>query len=267
MPEAAPPARQRWAAAVEYRGSAYAGWQAQSHAPSVQAAVEAALSRVADHPVAVSCAGRTDAGVHALGQVIHFDSPRARSADAWLLGSNVHLPDDIKLRWVQPVAAAFDARHSALGRRYRYVILNRRARGALLAGAAAWVPQPLDAERMHEAAQALLGERDFSSFRAAGCQSRTPMRCLTFIRVWRVEERLAVEVWANAFLHHMVRNLVGSLLEIGRGERPVSWMAELLAQRDRTQAGETAPAEGLYFLGADYPAAFGLPPPANLWLP
>jgi tRNA pseudouridine38-40 synthase len=257
----------RWAAEVEYLGTAYSGWQAQSHVPSVQGALEAALSRVAAHPVAVAAAGRTDTGVHGFAQIVHFDSDAARSAYAWLLGTNSNLPDDIALRWVQPVRADFHARHSALARRYRYVIHNSRARSALLAGRATWINWTLDADAMHRAAQSLIGELDFSAFRGSECQSTTPMRCVTDIEVRRSGEFVWLGIRANAFLHHMVRNIAGTLIEVGQGKQPESWVAEVLASRDRTRAGMNAPAAGLYFVAADYPAEFGLPPPPPFWLP
>jgi tRNA pseudouridine38-40 synthase len=253
----------RWAAGLEYLGTAYAGWQAQAERPSVQAQLEAALSAVADHPLKTQAAGRTDAGVHAAGQVVHFDSAAPRGPYAWLLGANSRLPPDIALRWVREVPAHFDARHSALARRYRYVIHNHRARSALAMNRAAWITDELDATSMHQAAQALLGEQDFSAFRAAECQSATPMREVQEVSVARRGEYVVLDIRANAFLHHMVRNIAGSLIEIGRGRRPSSWIAELLAARDRRLAAATAPACGLYFLGPIYPAAFELPPPAE----
>ena len=257
----------RFAAGVEYEGSAYAGWQAQPHARTVQGEVEAALSRVADRTVGVACAGRTDAGVHALGQVIHFDSEAARGADAWLLGANSHLPADISLRWVRLVPADFHARHSAQARRYRYVIHTSRARSALFARRAHWCKAALDAAAMHAAAQSLLGEHDFSAFRAAECQSRTPMRNVREIVVAARGEWIMLDIEANAFLHHMVRNIAGALMEVGRGERPTGWMGELLAGRDRRLAGVTAGPEGLYFLLARYDDALQLPVSAWADLP
>lgn len=257
----------RWAAGVEYLGTQYSGWQAQAHRPSVQSALEAGLSSVAAHPVATVCAGRTDAGVHACGQVVHFDSDAARSPYAWLLGTNSRLSPDVSLSWVQPVSDDFDARRSAFARQYRYVIQNQRGRSALLNGRAAWLPHRLEAEPMHRAAQALLGENDFSAYRAAECQSHTPMRNLQSIAVFRTGDFVVMDVRANAFLHHMVRNIMGVLIEIGQGRRPESWTAELLAGRDRTKAGVTAPAQGLYFLGPEYPARFALPGPARPWFP
>ncbi|MEZ5450419.1 MAG: tRNA pseudouridine(38-40) synthase TruA [Thiolinea sp.] len=249
----------RLAACVEYDGFAYCGWQRLGHAASVQEEVERALSAVAAHPVSVVCAGRTDSGVHATGQIIHFDTVAERPLRGWLMGTNTHLPDGIVLRWVQPVSSEFHARFSAQARRYRYVILNRPARPALLQHRVAWLYQPLQAERMHEAAQYLLGENDFSSFRAAGCQARHARRELQAITVSRAGEFVYVDVQANAFLHHMVRNIVGSLLQVGKGLQPPEWLAELLVQRDRNLAGATASAAGLYFVHVVYPQVLGLP--------
>ncbi len=233
----------------------------------MQAEVEAALSSVADQPLRTQAAGRTDAGVHAYGQVVHFDSSAMRSPYAWLLGSNSRLPPDISLRWVQEVAPDFSARHSAVMRSYRYVIHNQRARSALLLERATWIAAPLDATAMHHAAQALLGERDFSAFRAADCQSATPMRYVDSIEVRRTGEFVLMDIRANAFLHHMVRNIMGVLLEIGHGRRAESWAGEVLEGRRRSAGGTTAPAQGLYFLGPEYPSRFGLPGPAQPWFP
>jgi len=249
----------RIALGIEYDGASYSGWQRQAHARSVQAELEAALSRVADHPIGITAAGRTDAGVHALAQVVHFDSDAARPLQAWVLGSTALTPSDISVLWAQPVPDEFHARFSALSRTYLYRILNRPMRPALDRLRVCWRRRPLDADRMHEAAQALVGERDFSSFRAAGCQSRTATRRLFGIEVTRTVETVEIRVRANAFLHHMVRNIAGSLLAVGCGDRPVEWIAEVLAVRDRTLAGVTAPPEGLYFAGVEYPPGFGLP--------
>ncbi len=257
----------RWAAAVEYLGTRYSGWQIQATRPSVQGELETALSSVADRPVATICAGRTDAGVHALGQVVHFDTDAVRSPYAWLLGVNSRLPSEVSLRWVQPAPEDFDARRSATSRRYRYVIHNHRARAALLGGRATWIPHALDAEVMHRAAQALLGENDFSAFRASECQSNTPMRNLQEIRLFRRGDFVVLDIRANAFLHHMVRNIMGVLIEIGQSRRGEPWAGELLADRDRTQGGITAPAEGLYFIGPEYPERFAIPGPAHPWFP
>lgn len=258
----------RWAACVEYLGTDYRGWQAQATGlPTLQAVFEAAIGSVAAHPVELSCAGRTDAGVHAFGQVVHFDSDAARTPYAWLMGSNRLLPPGLSLRWVQPVADDFHARHSAQARAYRYVIHNERARSAFLAGRAAWVVYPLDEQAMHRAAQALLGEQDFSAYRASECQSPTPMRNVHSIHVWRAGGCVVMDIAANAFLHHMVRNIMGVLLEIGQGRRPETWAAELLAGRDRRRGPATAPAEGLYFGGPRYPAHYGLSEPPHPWFP
>lgn len=251
----------RVALGIEYAGTRYAGWQRQTSAPSVQTEVEAALSKVADHPVEVVCAGRTDTGVHALAQVVHFETGAVRTMRSWTLGANTHLPPDVAVTWAAPVADDFHARFSALARSYRYVILNRTARSAVLRERTCWWHQPLDAERMHAAAQALVGEHDFTSFRAAECQSRVPIRRLERIAVRREGQFVSLEVTANAFLHHMVRNIAGTLLEVGEGSRPVTWVAELLTARDRTVSGPTAPAAGLYFAAVRYPERFGVPPP------
>lgn len=260
---------QRWAACVEYDGSGYSGWQAQSHAPSIQEAVEAALSAVADHPLRVVCCGRTDAGVHAFGQVIHFDSDATRPAHAWVFGANSHLPADVALRWARRVDADFHARYSALVRDYRYLILNHPARSPLFARRAAPCRHPLDTQRMAQAGRLLVGERDFSAFRAAACQAKSPVRRIHRLRVERRGDFVLIDVRANAFLHHMVRNIAGSLMTVGRGLRPPAWIDDLLAGRDRRAAGVTAPAQGLYFLGPEYPSRFDLParPEPDLLLP
>ena len=254
----------RYALGIEYDGSAYMGWQRVPHGPTLQDAVERALGFVADHPVASTCAGRTDAGVHALCQVVHFDSDAARSRRAWLMGCNSRLPADVVAHWCVPVADDFHARYDARARRYRYRLLDRPVRPALLRDFVAWERTPLDAEAMHAAAQALAGEHDFSSFRTVQCQARHPVRRIHSIAVRRDGAELLVDVDGNAFLHHMVRNIVGTLLPVGRGERPARWVAEVLAARDRRAAGPTAPAHGLCFLGPRYPAACGLPAQATL---
>ena len=262
-----PAAVVRWAARVEYHGAAYAGWQRLSHNRSVQGELEQALSKIADHRVEVMAAGRTDAGVHGLGQIVHFDSPAPRNELAWMLGGNIHLPDDISLRWAQPVSADFHARYKAVARRYRYVFLNSRARSALLEGRVGFWPRQLDASRMHAAAQALLGERDFSAFRDSECQSRSAFRNLSAITVWRHQEFVVMDIRANAFLHHMVRNIAGTLAEVGQGKRPAEWVTEVLESRARKNAGITAPSDGLYFVGPEYPAQYGLPAPPEPWFP
>lgn len=251
----------RFAVGLEYDGSAYAGWQTQVSAASIQAVAERAFASVADHPVALTCAGRTDAGVHALGQVAHFDSQAARSPRAWVFGANAHLPNDVCVLWAQEVSGEFHARYSATARTYRYVILNRASRPAIARQRVCWVHRPFDIERMQRAAAHLIGEHDFSAFRAAECQSRTPIRRLESLTVTRSDDHVLIDVTANAFLHHMVRNIAGVLIEIGVGQAEPDWARGVLDSRDRKVGGVTAPAGGLYLMRADYPAAFGLPQP------
>jgi len=254
----------RVALGIEYDGTDFFGWQRLSHGPSVQAEVEAALSFVADHPVEVTCAGRTDAGVHARCQVVHFDAHVERDPRAWMLGATTRLPRPVAVLWAKAMPEDFHARFSARARRYRYAILNRAIRPALDARFLSWERGPLDAEAMHAAAQALVGEHDFSSFRAVSCQARHARRNVIAVGVHREGEQVIVEIEANAFLHHMVRNIVGSLLEVGRGERPVDWIAELLGARNREVGGVTAPPQGLTFIGPRYPAEWRLPPEVTL---
>jgi tRNA pseudouridine38-40 synthase len=249
----------RIALGIEYDGTDFPGWQRLTHLTAIQTVVEDALGFVADHPVQVTCAGRTDAGVHAQCQVIHFDTPSQRSERGWVLGVNSRLPPSVALRWAKPAGDDFHARYGALARRYRYVIVNRPMRAALQARYVAWERAPLDALAMHRAAQTLIGEHDFNAFRTVACQSRTSMRNVHEITVTRDDDRVVIEIQANAFLHHMVRNIVGSLLPVGRGERPGAWIAQLLAGRDRAVAGSTAPAQGLTFLHPLYPAKYALP--------
>ncbi len=252
----------RVALGVEYDGSAFRGWQAQRpEVRTLQGCLEQALAKVADHPIKLVCAGRTDAGVHGIGQVVHFDTAAVRSMRAWVLGGNANLPLDLSLSWACGVPEDFHARFSALARRYRYLIFNQPHRSALGRHRAAWCHRSLDAGRMHAAGQCLLGEHDFSSFRAAECQARHPFREIRALTVRRQGEGIVLEVEANAFLHHMVRNIAGVLMAIGAGDRPVEWARAVLEQRDRTQAGVTAPAAGLYLLAVRYPQRFGLPPP------
>jgi tRNA pseudouridine38-40 synthase len=254
----------RHALGIEYDGSGFQGWQRHGNGPTVQALVEDVLGRIADSPVAVTCAGRTDAGVHAACQVVHFDSEAERTPRAWVLGGNSQLPPAVRLLWCQPVPGDFHARYGARARAYRYRILNRDVAPAIGHATLSWERLPLDAAAMDAAAQALVGEHDFSAFRTAQCQAKHPMRCLHRISVRRDGPIVEVVVEANAFLHHMVRNIVGSLLPVGRGERPPAWIAELLAGKDRTVAGPTAPSQGLVFIGPRYPASWGLPPGVSL---
>ena len=251
----------RWALGIEYDGSGFAGFQRQAHErrPTVQGSLEAALARVADHAVTLFCAGRTDAGVHATGQVVHFDSAAAREPRAWVRGGNSHLPPAARIHWAVPVPEDFHARFSARWRRYRYLLTDRVPRQALLRDRVAQVPGPLDAARMDVAARALLGERDFSAFRAAGCQARHAFREVQRVRVHRRGPLLCVDIRANAFLQHMVRNIVGSLVRVGRGEEEPEWIARLLAERDRRRAGAAAPPEGLYLVEVGYDPHWALP--------
>lgn len=259
----------RLAAGVEYDGRGFHGWQRQQQAGlrTVQGAIEKALSRIANHPVTVYCAGRTDAGVHALGQVIHFDCEVERELRAWLLGTNSFLPHDVKLTWVRPVADDFHARYLATGRAYRYVIHNAPARSALWHGRVAEWPVPLDIARMNAAARVLHGEHDFSSFRGKDCQAKTAVKLLRHLEVSRQGEWVMIDAQASGFLHNMVRNISGTLLAIGSGHRSVDWMQEVLDSRHRSAAGETAPAYGLYFMRADFPERFNLPAPTPVNLP
>jgi tRNA pseudouridine38-40 synthase len=245
---------QRVAIGVEYDGTAYSGWQDQPHAPSIQRCLNQALSVVAATNVACIGAGRTDAGVHASGQVAHFETCVHREPHSWLMGLNSQLPKDISVAWVQPVDAEFHARFSAIARAYRYEILNRPVRSALERNRCWWVYQPLDHEHMQEAAQQLLGKHDFSAFRASACQSHSPIRTISRLDVTRDGDRITITCEANAFLHHMVRNIVGSLAKVGTGEADPVWMAEILAAQDRKLSGITAPAAGLTLTRVDYPA-------------
>ena len=256
------PAGGRIACRVEYDGSRYNGWQAQPQldVPTVQEEVERALSAVAGNPVRVHCAGRTDTGVHGHGQVIHFDAPSERSAKSWVLGANANLPYAVRLHWAVPVPGDFHARFSALSRQYRYIIANTAVRPAMLNRQVTWQRLPLDERAMDDAARCLLGERDFSAFRAAACQSTSPMRNVHAVGVWRRGDLVILDITANAFLHHMVRNIAGSLIAVGIGRRDRNWIAELMAGRDRTLAADTAPPDGLYLVEVAYPAACGLPP-------
>ena len=249
----------RIAIGLEYDGADYAGWQRQPHARAIQTEVERALGFVADHAVAITCAGRTDAGVHAAGQVAHFDTAAARSMRSWMLGANTRLPPDVAVTWAVPVTGDFHARYWAVARTYRYVILNRTVRPALGRHRVCWIHEDLDAAAMHAAGQVLVGEHDFSSFRASECQSRSPVRRLAGLRVWREGSLVLLEVTANAFLHHMVRNIAGTLITVGCGERSGEWVQEVLQARDRRAAGVTAPPGGLYLLRVDYPPEAGLP--------
>lgn len=253
----------RWAAGVEYQGTAYHGYQTQGATPhTIQNYLQQAIGFVADHEIKLHCAGRTDARVHATSQVIHFDTSSVRKPWGWLLGSNTRLPDDISLQWVKPVPHTFHARFSARARRYRYVIYNHPVPSALMRHAATWEKSPLDERLMQQAAFSFCGRHDFSAFRAAECQAKSPVRTVTHCQVKRQGKLLVLDIRADAFLHHMVRNIAGVLMAIGRGEAPVSWAAEVLATRDRQQGGVTARPDGLYLIAAEYDPAFQLPAPA-----
>jgi tRNA pseudouridine38-40 synthase len=250
----------RIALGIEYDGTDFLGWQRLSHGNSVQGNLERALSFVAAEPIEVTCAGRTDAGVHGRCQVVHFDTRVQRDMRGWVLGTCSNLPASVAVLWAQPIADDFHARFSARSRRYRYTILNRSVRPALDARYVTWERHPLNATRMHEAAQVLIGEHDFSAFRAISCQAAHARREVKNLKVWREDEHVIIEIEANAFLHHMVRNIVGSLLPVGRGEQAVDWITALLEGRNREVAGPTAAASGLTFIGPRYERHWQLPP-------
>ena len=249
----------RIALGIEYDGSDFCGWQCQKEGRTVQGEVEAALSKVADEPVSVVCAGRTDTGVHATGQVIHFDTDVVRTIRSWMLGANANLPADVSVIWVQTISDDFHARFAARARSYRYVILNQMVRPALFRKRVCWIHQELSHEPMMEAAQTLLGENDYSAFRSSACQSKTAIRNIHCIEVARQGEFVIIDITANAFLHHMVRNLAGVLIAIGREEQSIAWPRQLLAARDRSISAPTAPAAGLYLVGVRYPDEFEIP--------
>ncbi|QGX41505.1 tRNA pseudouridine(38-40) synthase TruA [Permianibacter aggregans] len=259
----------RYAAIIEYHGARYAGWQRQSHTLAVQSVVEQVFSKIADAPIETFCAGRTDAGVHATHQIVHFDSPVTRPDRAWLLGGNSQLPADIAVRWAGRVSEEFHARFSARARTYRYVIRNSPGRSAIAAAGVTCIADPLDLALMQQAAQYFLGEQDFSSVRAAGCGSLTAWRNIHHLQLHRCGDYIVLEITANAFLHHMVRNIVAVLCAVGRGEQTVQWVGELLHARDRQLAPGTAAPDGLHLVAVKYPARFQIPvlSPGPLWLP
>ena len=259
----------RIALCIEYNGTNYSGWQRQSHTNSVQEELEKALSIVAAHPVEVQCAGRTDAGVHGTGQVVHFDTDAKRKMVAWTMGVNANMPKDIAVRWAKEVPDEFHARFSATARRYRYIIYNHSYRPGIMSNGVSHYHGELDAGKMHEAGQYLLGENDFTSFRAAHCQSRSPWRNIMHLSVSRVGHYVIIDIKANAFVHHMVRNITGSLINVGRGEQEPEWINWLLQAKNRNLAGATAKANGLYLIDVDYPQGFDLPrePVGPLFLP
>lgn len=250
----------RIALGIEYNGSQFSGWQRQKHGTrTVQECVEKALSVVADEPVQVVCAGRTDTGVHATGQVVSFDSQSERPLKAWVQGVNAHLPDDVSSVWACEVDEDFSARFTATARQYRYAILNRPGRSAVFHSNVTWRHGAINEKIMHVAAQALIGEQDFSSFRSSACQAEHARRNIHYVTVSRKADFIFIDIEANAFLHHMVRNIAGVLLEIGRGDKEPEWVSELLEARDRTVSGITAPPGGLYLMSVVYPPQYGLP--------
>lgn len=259
--EMAAPGVSRIALGIEYKGACYRGWQRQEDGvPSVQATLEKALSQVAAEPVSVICAGRTDAGVHASGQVVHFDTRVERPLKAWIMGGNANLPADISVTWAKVMPADFHARFKAVARRYRYVIYNDQIRPAHMAKEVTWNHRPLDVARMREAAAYLVGSHDFTSFRAVQCQAKSPVKTVHHLEVIEHGRFIVIDVRANAFLHHMVRNFAGGLMTVGAGEREPCWVGEVLAARDRRAGGVTAHPYGLYLVQVEYPQAYELPP-------
>lgn len=259
----------RIALGIEYNGTQYSGWQRQSHVSSIQQEIETALSRICNHKVDITCAGRTDAGVHATGQVIHFDTHAERDMVAFTLGMNSQLPDDIAVRYAQQVDEQFHARFSATARRYRYIIYNHPYRGAILRYGVTHFHHQLDETLMQQACPVMIGEQDFTSFRAVHCQSNTPFRHIQQLSVSRMGNYVVIDIKANAFLHHMVRNIAGCLMDIGIKKQPVDWLAHLLKIKDRTAASATAKPHGLYLVDVDYPEKWQIPstPLGPLFLP
>lgn len=258
---AAVPSLRRYALCVEYAGAAYRGWQTQKEkdVPSIQETVEAALSKIANEPVSVICAGRTDARVSGTYQIIHFDTTADRPNRAWVMGTNTQLPDDIAIRWAKPVNTSFHARFSAFERRYRYIIYSSPVKPALLSRGVTWTHKSLDLSRMQTAANYLLGEHDFTSYRAVGCQAKSPVREVKAMNIYQAGELIVIDVRANAFLHHMIRNFAGVLMAIGSGEAEPIWAQQVLDARDRRKGGVTAPPYGLYLIDVKYPEQYALP--------
>ena len=249
----------RYALGIEYDGAGFFGWQRQSHAPSVQQCIEKAIEKVANHPVTVICAGRTDTGVHARGQVVHFDSLSERSERQWVLGINSNLPKSVCILWIRVVDEDFHARFGAFSRSYQYSIFNRWVRPAIGVSYYGWCRQALDEHRMHEAAQVLHGRHDFSAFRSAGCSAQHAVREVTAISVSRQEDIVKIDITANAFLYHMVRNIVGSLIPVGKGEKTLQWFNDVFHGGDRNLAGVTAEPQGLCFTNVRYDKKYRLP--------
>lgn len=244
---------------VAYNGTSYAGWQKQNKVDSIQSRLERAISIVADEPIIVFCAGRTDAGVHSTGQVLHFETRSIRNISAWTLGVNANLPKDISVHWAMQVKKNFHARFSATARRYHYIIYNHKFRPAINFNNVTHYYNFLDADKMSRAAQSLIGENDFTSFRALRCQSSTPWRNIYHIQIRRNGHYILVDIKANSFVYHMVRNIIGALIQIGCGNKPESWMSEILHAKNRKLASNTARAEGLYLVQIDYPLLFNIP--------
>lgn len=249
----------RFALGIEYDGANYCGWQRQNNVDSVQETLEIALSKIANEPIEVVCAGRTDTGVNATNQVVHFDTNNFRKDVAWTLGVNTNLPDDVAVTWVKAVDESFHARFSATSRRYRYIICNRLFRPAIFRHGLTFCHHPLDETLMHKAAQTLVGEHDFTSFRTVHCQAPTAIRTIEHCNVTRHGEYVVIDVKGNAFLHHMIRNIAGSLMRVGRELETVQWIEQVLAAKNRCVAGMTAPAGGLYFVDVNYPDQYQLP--------
>lgn len=250
----------RTALLVAYNGHAFHGWQTQAEPiATVQRELSHAISSVANEQVILHCAGRTDTGVHASKQIVHFDSNVDRPTKAWVMGANANLGDNVSVEWASAVPETFDARRSATARRYLYIIHNSKVRSALMSEYLTRERRPLDEFGMHQSAQALVGEQDFSSFRASNCQSLSPMRKVMEVSVTRKDDLVLIDIQANAFLHHMVRNIAGVLMDVGTGERPIGWVSELLSYRDRTRGGVTAPPNGLFLVDVQYPEHFGIP--------
>lgn len=249
----------RYALGIEYDGKNYCGWQRQINVMTVQEKLEQALSKIANETIEVVCAGRTDTGVNATNQVIHFDTTSVRKVVGWTLGVNTHLPEDIAVTWCKQVDDEFHARFSATARRYRYIIYNGQFRPGILRNGLSHYHVPLNVELMHQAGQYIIGEQDFTSFRALHCQANSPVRNIEYLNITRRSDFIVVDIKANAFLHHMVRNIVGSLIEVGRGNQPIDWLKKLLLVKDRSKAAATAKPGGLYLVEVDYPNEFALP--------
>lgn len=256
----------RIALGIEYNGFEFYGWQTQANLPTIQGCLESSLTRIADHPCSLLCAGRTDAGVHASGQVVHFDTHVNRNMRAWIMGTNSHLPPTIAVRWAKIVSDDFHARYSALSRCYRYIIYNHKVRSAILNHRATWHYEELNVATMQEACRYLIGELDFSTFRSSQCESKSPMRCVKRIAINRFDDFVIIEIEANAFLHHMVRNIAGVLMHVGAGFEEPEWVGDILAAKDRRKAVETASPAGLYLHEVKYPAHYLIPSNKNTLL-